>query len=312
MNHELHVVFGTGPAGRATIDALSAAGHRVRAVNRSSATGLPDGVDPVVADVTDRATMRELCAGATAIYNCTHAPYPVWADVLPRLQEAFLDGAEHSGAKLVAAGTLYVYGPTGGAPMTEHTPHAATSVKGRIQTELTTTYLRAHADGRARVSIGRAADYVGPRVLDSVLGGTVFPQALAGQPVLALGDIDLPHGYSYIHDVGRGLATLGTHDAADGHEWHLPIAPVVSTRAIHELIAEEIGVPVTADVLTEPAPWGPFDAAFMAEYAELFYQYTEPQIMDSTAFEQTFGWTATPLPEAVRSTVAWYREFLSE
>jgi nucleoside-diphosphate-sugar epimerase len=50
--------------------------------------------------------------------------------------------------------------------------------------------------------------------------------------------------------------------------------------------------------------------AFMREYVEMMYQYYEPQIVDSRAFTQTFGVQATPLDEAIRATIAWYREHL--
>ena len=32
----------------------------------------------------------------------------------------------------------------------------------------------------------------------------------------------------------------------------------------------------------------------MAEYAEMFHQHTEPQIVDSSAYEQAFGTAPTP------------------
>jgi mannose-6-phosphate isomerase-like protein (cupin superfamily) len=38
------------------------------------------------------------------------------------------------------------------------------------------------------------------------------------------------------------------------------------------------------------------------------YQLDRPFIVDSTAFEETFGIRATPLEEALSATVAWYRE----
>jgi hypothetical protein len=48
--------------------------------------------------------------------------------------------------------------------------------------------LAAHRGGRARVVLGRSADFVGPGVLDSTLGGVVFPGALTGGEVLGIGE----------------------------------------------------------------------------------------------------------------------------
>jgi hypothetical protein len=40
---------------------------------------------------------------------------------------------------------------------------------------------------------------------------------------------------------------------------------------------------------------------------EQLYQSERPWIVDSSKFEHTFGWTATPLPDAIAPTVAWFR-----
>ena len=45
----------------------------------------------------------------------------------------------------------------------------------------------------------------------------------------------------------------------------------------------------------------------MREFVELMYEYTEPQIVDSSLFEQTFGLSATPLDEALCTTGAGLR-----
>jgi len=40
---------------------------------------------------------------------------------------------------------------------------------------------------------------------------------------------------------------------------------------------------------------------------EQFYQSEHPWVVDSGRFERAFGWRATPLPEAIRATTAWFR-----
>lgn len=106
--------------------------------------------------------------------------------------------------------------------MTEAMPHHATSRKGRLRAELAWGYLQAHRVGKVPVAIRRAADFLGPRVLNSALGQYVFPAMFSGQPVLTLGNIDLRHSYSYVPDVAKGLATLGAQEEALGRDWLLP------------------------------------------------------------------------------------------
>lgn len=305
-NRSLHTVLGSGPAGTALAVELVRRGHAVRLVDRTGEGPGIEGVERYAADVSTPEGARAAVAGAGVVYHCVNVGYHLQVEAMPRIQDAVLGAVEASGARLVVLDTLYPYGETKGAVMTEDTPWRATSRKGRMRARLDETYLAAHREGRARVVLGRSADFVGPGVLNSTLGGAVFPAALTGAEVLGIGDIDLPHSYTDIRDVAAGLATLGEHPEGDGRVWHLPTAPAVSTRAVHAMIERHLGGPLKVLVVEEPRPYGPFDEQFMAEYAEMWYQHTEPQIVDSSAFEKAFGVTPTPLEETLAATLEWY------
>ncbi|MER6188845.1 NAD-dependent epimerase/dehydratase family protein [Streptomyces cyaneofuscatus] len=307
----LHTVLGSGPAGTALATELVRRGHPVRLVDRSGGGPAIEGVERYAADVAIPDGARAAVAGAAVVYHCVNVGYHLQVEVMPKIQEAVLGAAEQEGARLVVLDTLYPYGETHGAVMTEDSPWNATTRKGRMRAELDARYLAAHREGRLSVVLGRSADFVGPGVLNSTLGGSVFPAALTGQPVPALGDIDLPHSYTYIEDVAAGLATLGEHPEGDGRVWHLPTAPARTTRQILALVEERTGRPLELTVIPEPRPFGPFDEAFMAEYAEMFYQHTEAQIVDSSAIEKAFGLTPIPLETAIDATLGWYGELLA-
>ncbi|WP_020501517.1 NAD-dependent epimerase/dehydratase family protein [Sciscionella marina] len=311
MTNEVHVVLGAGPAGTALATELAGRGHRVRLGARTHRGAPITGVQRVTVDVSDREQLRAAAAGAAVLYHCVNVPYQDQVALMPGIQEAILDAASEAGARLVVLDTLYPYGDTHGAPMTERTPMTATTAKGRMRAELDRVYLAAHEQGRVSVALGRAADFFGPGVLNSTLGGGVFPGAITGGEIVALGDIELPHSYSFIEDVATGLATLGENPHGDGLVWHLPAAPAVSTREILDRIGTLLGTELEPTVLAEPRPAGPFDATLMTEYAELFYQNTTSQIMVTDAFTEAFGVTATPLSTALERTVDWYRGFLS-
>ncbi|MCQ4201732.1 NAD-dependent epimerase/dehydratase family protein [Streptomyces coelicoflavus] len=305
-----HTVLGSGPAGTALARELVRRGHPVRLVDRRAAGPEIDGVERIAADVSTVEGAVAAVRDAAVVYHCVNVAYHLQVEVMPRVQEAVLAAVGASGARLVVLDTLYPYGETGGAVMTEESPWKATSRKGRMRAELDERYLAAHRSGRARVVLGRSADFVGPGVLNSSLGAAVFPGALTGGDVVAMGDIDLPHSYTAIADVAAGLATLGERPDRDGRVWHLPTAPAVGTREIHAMVERRVGRPLNVVVLERPRPFGPFDARMMAEYEEMFYQHTEPQIMDSSAFERFFGVTPTPLEDTVDATVAWYEAWL--
>ncbi|MBE3000811.1 NAD-dependent epimerase/dehydratase family protein [Nocardiopsis sp. HNM0947] len=301
-----HVVLGAGPAGRTLARRLAADGAPVRIVSRNT-VDLGPAVESRAADLMDPEQALAATEGAAVIHHCVNVPYQHQVESMPRLARSITAAAARHGARLVVLDTLYPYGESDGEAITEATPWAATSRKGRMRAELDRYYLDRHTAGDVRVVLGRSADFFGPEVLNSTLGGAFFPGALTGEPVLAFGDIALPHSYTFMPDVAAGMTLLGeAADDAWGRVWHLPTVPAVSTEAVHEMVAELVGRPLQVTVLPEARPYGPFDAEFMAEYAEMFYQHLIPQNMVSTAFESRFGVAPTPLRQALALTLDRY------
>jgi len=304
----LHVVFGTGQVGLAVAGRLAGLDIPVRAVSRRRPAALADGVDWRAADATDVDAASDAAKGASVVYQCLNAPYTRWPELFPPLQRGALAAAERAGALLVTLENLYAYGPAGGQPMTEDLPLAATTSKGRTRAAMTAELLTAAAAGRVRVAIGRAADFFGAGATQSTLGERVFGNAVAGKRADFIGNPDLPHTYSYVPDIAAGLATLGTDERAAGQVWHLPGPETVTTRALLDLVAAEVGHPVAVRTLPPLMVRAiGLVSPLMRGLAEMAYEFEEPFILDTTKFESAFGTAATPLATAITDTVAWYR-----
>jgi nucleoside-diphosphate-sugar epimerase len=305
MNTGLHVIFGTGAIGLATFDALRRRGRTVRLVNRSGQATVPEGVeDPVFAAGAAQV--------ATVIYQTMNPPYHQWSAQFPALQAGVLAAAEATGARLVSMENVYMYGRPAGRPLTEDRPNNAHTTKGRLRAVMAAELLNAHHTGRAEVAIGRASDYFGPRGgAQSNLGDRVFPAALAGKTSTVLGDRHQPHTYTYIPDIGEGLAVLGEHPDAPGEIWHLPNDPHTrSTQELVDTIYSQAGqqrtriraVPpflLRALALTSPV---------VRELLEMQYQFDEPFIVDSSKITTRLGVTATPLDQAIAETLKSYTD----
>ena len=304
----LHVVFGTGQVGSALAAHLADSGLAVRTVSRHRPATRP-GIDWRAADVSDPEAAADAAKGALVIYQCLNAPYTQWPERFPPLQRGVLAAAERTGALLVSLENVYGYGPTGGRPMTEDLPLAATTVKGRTRAAMTAELLAAAEAGRVRIAIGRASDFFGAGVTQgSTLGERVFGNALAGRRADFIGHPDLPHTYSYVPDIAAGLAILGTDARAAGEVWHLPGPQTVTTRALLDLVAREVGHPVAVRqvpklVLRALGLVNPV----LRGLAETTYQFDQPFVLDTSKYEAAFGAAGTPLAAAVTATVAWYR-----
>lgn len=304
----LHVVLGTGPLGLAVARHLAARGDRVRAASRGGRAGLPEGVEVIAANVAEASDAKRACDGATVVYHCANPPYARWPELHPPLMNAIIEGAASAGANLIFGDNLYAYGPVDG-PLTEDLPHQARGPNGRTRARIADDLLAAHKDGRVRAAIGRGSDFFGPHAHQSTVGDGVFARAVADKPARVLGDPDAPHTVTYLDDFARALVTLGEREEVLGKVWHVPNTGAVTTRQFVEMVFRELGRPprLRAAPRLGLALVGLFNPTIRAVREQL-YQSERPWVVDSSRFEQTFGWRATPLPEAIRATVDWFRE----
>jgi nucleoside-diphosphate-sugar epimerase len=292
------------------MEELVAHGRQVTLVNRRGVVdeALPVGVTVVRGDVTNPDEIAALCRATDVVFQCAQPEYYEWPEKFPPIMQGIIAGVAQTKARLVVGDNTYMYGPTGGRPLREDMPYAATGRKGQTRAKMARMVLDAHAAGTITATIGRASDFYGPRVLGSAVGDIFFKPALHGKPVNILGNPDLPHTYTYIRDFARGLVTLSEHEAAFGRAWHVPSAATISTRAFADRVAAEIGQPVKL----RPAGKGMMLVAGLfvkeiREMQEMVYEFTEPFVVDDSQFRATFGHEATPHADAIRETVQWYR-----
>ncbi len=305
---ELHVIFGSGPLGTAVMRELATRNKRVRLVNRRGQAEALPGVEIIKGDAMDVASARAACAGATVVYNCANPAYTEWVALFPRIQAGILEGAAAAGAKLISAENVYMYGAVD-RPMTEDLPYAAHTRKGAVRAQMATALLEAHRAGKVRAASGRASDFYGPRALSSAVGERVFSFALQGKAASVMGKLDVPHTYSYIGDFAKGLVILGERPEALGQAWHIPNAAAVTTRQFITLVYNELQQPLKVSAAPEIVLklLGVFNP-MMRELVEMQYEFNAPFIIDHSKFARAFGDISTPHAQAIKATVAWYRE----
>lgn len=310
----LHVIFGTGQIGLGIMHVLCEQGQRVRMVNRSGQRkGLREGVELVNGDASDPAFAVRAAEGATHIYQTLNPPYHQWLVFFPGLQAGVVAAAEATGAKLIVMENLYAYGHTHGQPMTESTPFNPNTRKGRLRAQMTRDLMDAYEQGRIRVTMGRASDFIGPRGTDSALGEIVVEPALTGKAARLTGNPEMPHTYSYTDDIARALVILGAEDRALGEAWHIPSPPTLTTRQVIEKLYAETGHPPKIAVAPKPIMGllGLF-SPMIREVNEMVYEFEAPFLMDHSKFAAAFGDIATPWEQVIPATVAWFRQHTAQ
>ncbi|MEV4514270.1 NAD-dependent epimerase/dehydratase family protein [Dactylosporangium sp. NPDC049525] len=306
-----HVIFGTGAIGLATLDALRRRGETARLINRSGAAPVPDDVEVIGGDASDPQFTTAVTRGANIVYQTLNPPYTRWLEEFPALQAGVLAAAEANGARMVSMENVYMYGRPAGQPLTETRAYAAHTRKGQLRARMARDLLAAHESGRVEVAIGRASDYFGPRGgAQSNLGDRLFPAAVAGSAATVLGNPDQPHSYTYIPDIGEGLAVLGEHPDAVGQVWHLPNDPDTrTTRQLVDIAYRQAGRPRTRLRQMRPAlvRLAALTNRTLRELLEMQYQFDEPFIVDSSKIAAKLGVHATPVEQALADTLATYR-----
>lgn len=298
-----HLIVGAGGVGRFTAAALLDLdpAHEVVLASRSGQGPDVPGTTRLALDASDRAAVVAAADGFDVVYNCLNPPYHRWEQEWPPMAEALLAAAE--GRTLVTMNNLYVFDEKI-RTMSEDTPMRPNGHKGEIRKAMTEKAMAAHAAGRLRYAEARASDFFGPGTTakSSYLTASILPRARKGKRIFMItGDVDAPHTWSYVPDVGRTLATLGTDAKAAGRIWHVPSNPARSPREVGADIADLAGVKHPA---ASTVPWPLLRVAslavpFLRELAETRHQFLYPYHLDSAVTQRELGLRPTPWRDAL-------------
>jgi nucleoside-diphosphate-sugar epimerase len=303
-------VIGYGGVGRATAFILANRGDAVRIVQRKKPKSLPDRCTFQAADSLDREAAIRACESVDTVICCLGFPYDsgLWSRVWPQAMTHLLDGCSASGARLVFADNLYMYGPQS-KPLTEEMSLTNYGRKPALRAEITTLWKSAHDAGRVRAVAVRASDFYGPDTATSVLSVFGVARLLANKPALLPYSPQHPHDFTYVPDFARALVTLAdAPDEAFGQAWHVPNAPTRTTRELLTLAASLIGVRARISVLPSAlVPIIGFFSKEVGETAEMRFQWNRPYLVDTSKFARRFWNDPTPFESGLRDTISFYR-----
>jgi nucleoside-diphosphate-sugar epimerase len=297
-----HAVLGAnGVIGRETIAALRTRGETISAVARSAPAF--EGATSIAADLLDATSAMDALQGADVAYLTVGLPYTTkaWRRDWPMIMQNTIDACLAQGTRLVYLDNVYAYGKTA-APMTESTPIRPSSKKGAVRAELLRMLDTAARERGLDVTIGRSADFYGPRASTSAFNMFVIDKVAEGKAPVWLFNAHQPHSLTYTPDIGEALAVLGTDERARGRVWHVPTAPALTGSEYLELASGGALPHKTMSAATMRV--GALFVVAARESLEMAYQYTAPYVFDSSAFETTFGIAPTPYRDGIAAALA--------
>lgn len=318
------VTGATGKVGNAVARALAERSDDVRALVRDPAKAsglLPDGVELVRGDVTDRASLDAACAGCELVFNAMGLPEQWFADdgIFDRVNalgsEAVVRAAAAAGARrVVHTSTIDVFHADRGARFDES--RVADYSKGtayeRSKQRAEELVLAAARDTGIEVVIANPAAVYGPGPEGSAsLERDLLVPVVEGRR----GDVPAlpPGGFGIVFNAGVASGhLLAAERGVPGERYILCDRHVT----LHQLCAEAVRVAGRGKVPpTLPVAVAKAMAAVGAPIARLT---GKPPLMpkgqlhfflwnaapDSAKAQRELGWTPTPLEDGLRTTLA--------
>jgi nucleoside-diphosphate-sugar epimerase len=304
----MHTILGiNGNVGKLLAAELTQKGIKVRGVSRRPFAG---NWEHIAADVLDLDALTAAVAGSEVVYLAVGLEYTlkVWRRDWVILIKNTIEACRRANAKLIFIDNVYMYGKVEGA-MTESTPMQPSSEKGKIRAEIADLLLKAFEGKILRGCIARAADFYGPDCDKSGLNSTVFERFHAKKSAQWLGKADKKHSFTYVPDMAKALAILGTDPRADQSlVWHLPTAaPALTGLDIMEQAAKAFGVKPKFSAMGDfmLSILGIF-IPILRELKEMSYQTNFDYIFSSEKFERVFGLKPTSYVDGIRETAEFY------
>ncbi len=196
-----------GRFGCAALHAFHAAGWKVRAfVRPGRPLDAPSGVARIEGDAFDPDSVTAAANGAGVIVHALNPPYPRWTTDLPKQTESVLAAARASGATVMIPGNVYNYGRNMPARLTEDTPHAPTTRKGRLREEMEDAFRSAAADGVHTVIL-RAGDFIETEKTGNWFDTYIAAKVDRGVAVYP-GPRDVVHAWAWLPDMARAMVGL--------------------------------------------------------------------------------------------------------
>ncbi|MFC5147803.1 GDP-mannose 4,6-dehydratase [Streptomyces aureoversilis] len=309
-----------GFIGSHLVEALVAAGHRVRAMvqyNSFSSYGwletLPgevmNDVEVVLGDVRDPGSVHGLVTGTEAVYHLAaliaipysyRAPHSyVETNVTGTLN--VLEAVRHLGIpRLVHTSTSETYGTAQTVPISEdhpintQSPYAASKAGGD---RLADSY---HASFDVPVVTLRPFNTFGPRQSMRAVIPTVIGQVAAGERTITLGDLRPTRDFSYVKDTVAAFLAVGTAPAAD-----------VVGRTFNSGTGEEISV---GDLVSLIGKIMDTELEVRADQERIRPAASEVMrlVCDAGRLRAATGWApAHTLEQGLAQTVAFFRDPLN-
>lgn len=300
----LHTILGAGgPVGKSLATALSNLNKPVRLVSRQPlVTG--NGQSWFKADLSSEQDVIDAVEGTEVAYLTIGFPYStkIWRENWPLVMKNVTTACLRHGVRLVFFDNIYAVSPNHLNPITESSPLQPCSKKGEIRAEVIRIMMEAVEKKGMMGLIARSADFLTLEENKGMIKPLLYDRMKKNQRAQWICNARVIHNFSYLPDLGKGTALLGTSPDVMQQVWNLPTDPTPMTGAdwirlmAEEMHASEKYTTISAGMIKLLGLFVPY----MRELVEMLYQYDRDYFFDSSKFNSHFNFIPTSPGDAIR------------
>jgi len=300
----LHTILGAGgPVGKSLAAALANLNKPVRLVSRQPLL-TNNGQSWHKADLTIQQEVIDALEGTEVAYLTIGFPYStkIWREYWPLVMKNVTTACLHHGVRLVFFDNIYALSRDHLNPITESSPMQPSSKKGEIRAEVIKILMESVEKKGLLGLIARSADFLTLEENKGMIKPLLYDRMKKNQRAQWICNAQVIHNFSYLPDLGKGTALLGTTPDVMQQVWNLPTDPTPMTGVDWiRLMAEEM--PASEKYTTISAGmirFLGFFVPYMRELVEMLYQYDRDYFFDSSKFNSHFNYLPTTPREAIQ------------
>lgn len=300
----LHTILGAGgPVGNSLATALANLNKPVRLVSRQPLVA-NNGQSWFKADLTILEDVIKALEGSEVAYLTIGLPYStkIWREYWPLVMKNVTTACLRHGVRLVFFDNIYALSPNHLNPITESSPLQPCSKKGDIRAEVVRIMMEAVEKKGMMGLIARSADFLTLEENKGMIKPLLYDRMKKNQRAQWICNARVIHNFSYLTDLGKGTALLGTSPDVMQQVWNLPTDPTPTTGAdwirlmAEEMHASEKYTTISAGMIKLLGLFIPY----MRELVEMLYQYDRDYFFDSSKFNSHFNFIPTSPGDAIR------------
>jgi len=280
--------------------------NKIRLVARNPKK-VNDDDELFLANLLDKKSINDAVEGSDIVYLTAGLEYniKIWRRDWPVIMRNVIDTCIAHNAKLVFFDNVYMYAPEEIPHMTEESPIAPATEKGKVRAELIKMIFDAIEKRKLTAMVTRSADFYGKNVKTGFLNIGVIDNFKKNKKAFWQSDANKIHSFTYVPDAAKAVALLGNTPDAYNQVWHLPTSSQKWTgKEFVNYIAKQMHVKPRYYILSKLmiSLFGIFSST-LRELKEMQYQNDRDYFFDSSKFERKFVLQPTTYEKGIADSI---------